>query len=97
MHGDLAQLPPATLAVLVVAGLAQVGLMVVSLVVCLKTEEARLTLPRLAWLAIVVLVGFAGPLAFLVVGRRAGAQPAAQAASAASVAAAVGDLYGEGR
>lgn len=97
MHVDLMRLPPAALAALVVACLVQAALLVVALVVLLKTEESRLTLPRAAWLAVVIVVGFFGPVAFLIGGRRRAPQLEPQAASAKSIADAVDNLYGEGR
>ncbi len=90
------------LALLVVAALVQLILLVVGLVTWLRTPEDRIAGNRYAWLALVLVVGVAGPLVFLLAGRRPAPAPDPLATrstrpgqeSADRAAAAVDDLYG---
>lgn len=82
------------LIVLIAMGIAQLALLVTALWILVKTDVERLTLPRLAWVVIIVFVNLLGPIAFLVGGRKRDfAQPHVPGAETASAKDAVDSLY----
>ncbi|HEY0530798.1 MAG TPA: PLD nuclease N-terminal domain-containing protein [Actinoplanes sp.] len=50
---------------------AQLALFVLALISCLSVERVR-TLPRFAWVLLIVVIPLAGPIAYFVWGRPAG-------------------------
>ena len=75
-------------------GIAQLALLVSALWILIKTDVERLTLPRLAWVAIIVFVNLLGPIAFLIGGRKRDlVQPHIPGAQTASAKDAVDSLY----
>ena len=99
MPVDLSQLPLAVQIGFALAALVQVGLLLAAGWVLLRTDPDRLVLlPRAAWVAIIVLVGTVGPLAFLIAGRQCDTPVlVAPAADADGVTSPIGRLYGEDR
>lgn len=79
---------------IIVVAVVELTLLVIAVVINLKTPQERLTLPRVGWLAISVLIGIVGPIAFLVAGRRAPQTTApTPGASHATATSAIDELY----
>lgn len=70
MHVDFSSLAPGLQIIIIAVAVVELALLVLAVVVILRTPQERLTLPRAAWLAISVLIGIFGPIAFLIAGRR---------------------------
>ena len=67
---NIPDLPPVGWAAVAVLAALYLTLVVVTLVRLVRTPDERLTLPRVAWVLIVLLVSTLGPIAFWVAGRR---------------------------
>jgi hypothetical protein len=100
MSLDLSALPTPAVIALAVLVVAQVTLLVISVVVLARTARERLVFDRKwPWALIIALVNIIGPVMFLAVGRRAAPVDVSQSAEPKgdSLARAVENLYGENR
>lgn len=94
MPVDFSSLDPGLQIAIIVVAIVELTLLILAVVINLKTPQERLTLPRAGWLAISVLIGIVGPIAFLVAGRRAPQAPLpAPGASHATATSAIDELY----
>lgn len=64
VNADFSSLPTGLQIGIAALTVLEFVLLLLAVVVNLKTPESRLTLPRVAWLAISILIGVIGPLAF---------------------------------
>lgn len=67
---DWNQLSPTMQTVVLVVGAVQVLLWIVALISWARTPAERMSLPRVAWLLIILLANGIGPIAWFVAGRR---------------------------
>ncbi|WP_257151229.1 hypothetical protein [Cutibacterium acnes] len=95
MNADFSSLPTGLQIGIAALTVLEFVLLLLAVVVNLKTPESRLTLPRVAWLAISILIQCSlAPLAFLLAGRRREQPPVTTAgASKATAATAIDELY----
>lgn len=94
VNADFSSLPTGLQIGIAALTVLEFVLLLLAVVVNLKTPESRLTLPRVAWLAISILIGVIGPLVFLLAGRRREQPPVTTAgASKATAATAIDELY----
>lgn len=94
---DWNQLSPTMQQVVLVVGGIQVLLWIVALISWARTPSERMSLPRVAWLLIILLANGIGPIAWFVGGRRASAvtQSAPVQEWASQQQRAVDTLYGK--
>ncbi|MGL5406281.1 MAG: PLDc N-terminal domain-containing protein [Propionibacteriaceae bacterium] len=94
VNADFLSLPTGLQIGIIALSVVELVLLLLAVIVNLKTTESRLTLPRVAWLAISILIGIVGPIAFLAAGRRKEQPPVTTAgASKTTAATAIDELY----
>lgn len=94
MNADLSSLPGWVIVLIVCLIVVELGLLIAAVVTLIKTDVARLTLPRIAWVLIIALVSIFGPIAFFIAGRkRSGDAVDVAGASHTSAKSAIDSLY----
>ncbi|WP_420175831.1 PLD nuclease N-terminal domain-containing protein [Luteococcus sp. OSA5] len=71
MNVQWSELSPGMQLAVAVLAVIQATLWLVALVSWARTPPERMTLPRLAWLAVILVVNIIGPIAWFVAGRQA--------------------------
>jgi hypothetical protein len=93
MYTSLSDLSPLAAAVVVVGSLIVLAITVAAAVLLMKADERTLTLPRVVWAIVILMVTLAGPVAFLVAGRRRVEAVDAPVRAAASPQQSIDKLY----